>query len=172
MDKDKRSRSASLIVVVSMIILIIALSSLVAYLELNRASSESTATTATTYLPFEISVNYSGPWNLVYWKSYNGTISQNNFKGKISGSGNYTTTVKISGTDYIEMGDSGFYSATVTLYGVGGVYNGVAYIQETLCANATKLDSQNLALTLTILGMNKSTIASNRSVELCVSEAV
>jgi hypothetical protein len=177
MDKYKRTEfGASLVLAVSIAVLVIALSSLVAYIELYRASSQDTGT---AYLSFQISVNYSGPWNLVYWKpdnflyskADNSLIPQNNFNGTIRVSGDFTTTATISGTDYVEVGGSGFYSTTVQLSGEGPVHNGVVYIEETLCGNATKLDSQNLTLTLTIF-QNKSTTAADPSVEVCGTEAV
>jgi len=50
----------------------------------------------------------------------------------------------------------------------------VGYAQDTLCANATKLDSQqnNLALTLSVSSLNESTAASNPSVEVCITMGV
>lgn len=93
---------------------------------------------------FPVSVNYSGSWMLAYWAE-NGGPTQNNVKGNISGSGNYMTTV--------------------TLYGVG-------YVERTLCANATKLDTkQNSTLTLTVLAQTNSTTAFTRSVEACGTAA-
>jgi hypothetical protein len=117
-------------------------------------------TTFTTYFHYQISVNYSGPWNLVYWGE-NGTVPQNsstipgrnpsyvpwqyNVKGNLTGSGNYETTI--------------------TTYGVG-------YVENMLCAQATKLGSQNLTLTLAIVGKTNSTTDSKPSAEVCVTFAV
>ncbi|HEV2226154.1 MAG TPA: hypothetical protein VGR56_05040, partial [Nitrososphaerales archaeon] len=68
-----------------------------------------------------------------------------NFKGNLNGSGNYETRI--------------------TTYGVG-------YVENTFCARATKLDSLNLALTLTVLGETNSTTSSSASAEACVTFAV
>ncbi len=145
MDEGKSSRFAvSLIVVVSILILIVALSSLVAYLELSPISSESSQT-FTTYFHYSISINYSSSWNLVYW-GHDGTGTQINVRGNFNGSGNYETEV--------------------TTYGVG-------YVENTLCSNATKLDSQNnLTLTLTVITFTNSTNAYDPSVEVCATQAV
>jgi hypothetical protein len=134
-----------------------------------RSNSESTTsestqtsldTTFTTYFHYPISINYSGSWNLVYWGE-NGTVPQNsstipgrnpayvpwqyNVKGNLTGSGNYRTAI--------------------TTYGVG-------YVENMLCAKATKLDSQSLTLTLTVVGTTNSTTASNPSAEVCVTYGV
>lgn len=107
-------------------------------------SQTSIDTTFTTNFYWYISINYSGSWNLVYW-GYNGTATNYNVKGSLNGSGNYQTTV--------------------VTYGVG-------YVENTLCAKATKLDSRNLALNLTVLGNTNSTTASNPSAEVCGTYAV
>ncbi len=106
-------------------------------------------TTFTTNFYYPISINYSGSWNLVYWGT-NGTVTQYNFthynvKGNLTGSGNYETTI--------------------TTYGVG-------YVENTLCAKATKLDSRNLTLALTVLTQTNSTTGSNPSAEVCATMAV
>jgi hypothetical protein len=106
-------------------------------------------TTFTTNFYYPISINYSGSWNLVYWGT-SGTATQYNVRGNLNGSGNYETTI--------------------VTYGVG-------YVENTLCAKATKLDSQsNLTLTLTIgngpdSSVN-STTASNPSAEVCATYGV
>lgn len=106
-------------------------------------TSTSFDNTFTWHFPFTISVNYGGSWRLVYWGE-NGTATQNNVEGSLSGSGNYETTMTLSG---------------------------VGYIERTLCANATKLDSQNLILTLTVAVKSNSTTASNPSAEVCFTVA-
>jgi len=110
----------------------------------------------TTNFDYYVSINYSGLWNLVYWGE-NGTVPQNssiipgqppwryNVKGNLTGSGNYMTTV--------------------VTYGVG-------YVENTLCAQATKLDSLNLTLTLTVVGSTNSTTASNPTAKVCATYAV
>lgn len=113
-------------------------------------------TTFTTNFYYSISINYSGLWNLVYWGEngttplYNnntipGTLAHYNLKGNLNGSGNYETRI--------------------TTYGVG-------YVENTFCAKATKLDSQNLALTLSVLGKANSTTKSDSSATVCVVYAV
>jgi hypothetical protein len=76
-----------------------------------------------------------------------GNLAYYNFKGNLNGSGNY--------------------EARITTYGVG-------YVENTFCAKATKLDSQNLALTLTVLGRTNSTstTTSNPSAKVCFVYAV
>jgi len=112
-------------------------------------------TTFTTDLYYPITINYSGSWNLSYWgqngtyglkeKTIPGTTWQYDVKGNLNGSGNYVTTI--------------------VTYGVG-------YMEDTLCANATKLNSQsNLTLTLTVLGQSNSTTALNPSAEVCATYA-
>jgi hypothetical protein len=112
--------------------------------------------TFTTYFHYPISINYSGSWNLVYWEENGSTTPNNNdtipgtlahytFKGNLNGAGNY--------------------ESTITTYGVG-------YVENTFCANATELDSQSLALTLTVLGRTNSTTTSNPSTRVCVVYAV
>ncbi|MGI0078576.1 MAG: hypothetical protein ACRECH_03035 [Nitrososphaerales archaeon] len=130
------------------IIILVLVFSFVYFAEIDpfRGSQTSFDNTFTWNFPFPISVNYSGSWMLTYWAE-NGTATQNNVKGNISASGNYMTTV--------------------TIYGVG-------YVEKTLCANATKLDSkQNVSLTLTVLttDFTNSTTASNPSVEVCATVA-
>ena len=97
----------------------------------------------TTHFYYSISINYSGSWNLAYW-GQNGTAA-NNVKGNLTGSGNYETTI--------------------VTYGVG-------FVENHFCAQATKLDSQNLTLTLGVVGKTNSTTASNPSTKVCVTFAV
>jgi hypothetical protein len=111
-------------------------------------------TTFITNFYFPISINYSGSWNLRYW-GYNGTATQPNVKGNLNGSGDYQTTI--------------------VTYGVG-------YVENTLCAEATKLDSLNLTLTLAMGGPPYrieggyhslvSTNATDPSAETCFTIAV
>lgn len=112
--------------------------------ERSESSETALGTTFTTNFYFSISINYSGSWNLVYWGT-NGTVSQYNYT-------NYNVKGNLNG--------SGYYDTTIVTYGVG-------YVENTLCANAIKLDSQNLTLTLTVLTTANSTVASNPSVEAC-----
>jgi hypothetical protein len=95
---------------------------------------------------YPISVEYNGSWNLVYWIP-NATGVLTSIRGNLNGSGSYDTTI--------------------TFYVVG-------YVQEKLCANATKLDSQknNLTLTLTVLTLNESTTVSNPIAEVCATMGV
>ncbi|MGI0079895.1 MAG: hypothetical protein ACRECH_09750 [Nitrososphaerales archaeon] len=103
--------------------------------------------TFTTYYSFPIYVNYSGSWRLVYWGT-NGTMTPDNYT-------NYNVRGNLTG--------SGNYEKTIATYGVG-------YELNTLCANATKLGTENnLTLSLTVLVKNESTTAFNQSVEVCVS---
>jgi hypothetical protein len=100
-------------------------------------------TTFTTRFTYPISINYSGSWNLVY-RAQNGTITQFNVNGNLNGSGDF--------------------KITIATYGVG-------HVENTLCAEATKLDSQSLPLTLTVLVETNSTTASDPSTEVCVTYA-
>jgi hypothetical protein len=116
-----------------------------------KSGQTSLDTTFTTNLYYQISINYSGSWNLVYWGT-NGTITPSNFtnynvKGNLNGSGNYETTI--------------------VTYTVG-------YGENTLCAKATRLDSQP-TLTLTMLNsphFTNNTTASNPSAEVCATFGV
>ena len=94
---------------------------------------------------FSISINYSGPWNLAIWGE-NATGGQNlNFTRSLNGSGDYQTTV---------------------------VTKLVGYAEDTVCTKATKLDSQNLTLTLNVNGEANSTTASSASAKICQTWAV
>jgi hypothetical protein len=100
--------------------------------------------TFTWDFPLSVLVSYDGPWNLTYWGE-NGTATQSNFKTNVGGSGE------------IEF--------IITLSGVG-------YIERTLCANATRLDSEgNVQLTLTVVTRSNSTTASDPSAEVCATVA-
>jgi hypothetical protein len=89
---------------------------------------------------YPVSVNYSGPWSLHYWvENYTGT--QNSISGNLIGSGNSEIWITFS-----------------------------AHAQYTLCASATKLPSDSAyspVLTLSVLGRNGNTTASNPTVEVC-----
>jgi len=101
-------------------------------------------TSVTSQFYYPISVNYSGSWNLVYWVE-NGR-QKSDVIGNLTGSGDYDTTI--------------------TFYVVG-------YAEDTLCANATKLNSQNnLTLTLSVLGQTNSTTASDLTAEVCATMGV
>ena len=124
-------------------------------------SSEQTSldTTFTTNFYYWITINYNGSWRLVYW-GWNGTLNgyiscaksiprfcltpynptQDNVRGNLTGSGDYTFRI--------------------VTYGIG-------YVQNTLCANATKTDSLNLTLALTVLGTETNTTASNPTAVAC-----
>ena len=94
---------------------------------------------------FSISINYSGSWNLVI-SGMNLTGGQNlNFTRSLNGSGHYEKTVitELSG-----------------------------YAEDTVCTKATKLDSQNLTLTLNVNGQTNSTTSSNPSTMICQTWAV
>jgi hypothetical protein len=120
------------------------------------SSTPSLNTNFVTDFYYPISINYSGSWNLAYWGT-NGTQNSNitipgcacptgyNFEGNLNGSGNY--------------------EKTVTTYGVG-------YVENTFCAKATRLGSQSLTLTLSVVGKTNSTTTSNPSAEVCVTFAV
>jgi len=118
----------------------------------------------TTYFHYPISINYSGSWNLVYWAE-NGTATP--YTVTIAtyspGSGPYNLTViyNIMGN----LNGSGNYERMMTTYGVG-------YVENTLCAKATELDSQSLPLTLTVVGRTNSATPSNPTAEVCVTFAV
>lgn len=113
--------------------------------------------TFTTDFPFDISITYSGSWRLVYW-GLNGTMNDNrtiycnvcygnemeyNVVGNLTGSGNYNTQI--------------------VTYGIG-------YVENTLCANLTRLDSSQGNLTLMVSGTSNSTDSS--SIEVCATYAV
>jgi hypothetical protein len=112
-------------------------------------SSFNTISRGNYYFQYPISINYSGSWNLVYWGT-NGTITPYNY-----------THYNVSGN----LNGSGNYERTVATYGVG-------YVENTFCAKATKLDSQSLILTLTVVDKSNSTNASNPSAEVCFTFAV
>jgi len=120
------------------------------------SSETSFNTTFTTNFYYPISINYSGSWNLVYWGE-NGTVPQNS--STIPGHPLWQYNVKGN------LNSSGNYETTITTYGVG-------YVENMLCAKATKLGSQSLTLTLTVVGTTNSTTASNPSTEVCVTWAV
>jgi len=120
-------------------------------------SQTSLVTTFITHFHYDIVINYSGSWNLEYW-GQNGTLSgsghtmpgrplmQYNIMGRLNGSGDYRTTI--------------------TTYGVG-------YVENTLCAEATKLDSRNgLTLTLVVVEQGNSTTSTDPSAEMCATFAV
>jgi hypothetical protein len=64
-----------------------------------------------------------------------------------------------------DQNGSGDFTTTIVTYGVG-------YVENMLCAQATKLDSQNLTLTLTVVNQSNSTTASNPSAEACATFGV
>ena len=146
---------------IALIVILALLSSVAYYVRigpfsyLNSTTSESSQTsidtTFTTFNNFGISINYSGSWRLVYW-GHNGTVTQYNYtqynvKGNLTGSGNH--------------------GITVVTYAVG-------YEENTLCANATKLDSQpNITLTLWVLTsqLTNSSTPSDPSAEVCATIA-
>jgi hypothetical protein len=112
------------------------------YFSLSDQSSLNTSTLSTaiesynsTYFPWSypmsVSVNYSGSWHLTY-RGYDGGI--------------YSPPNNVSGT----KNGTGFYQTTVTLYGIG-------YVERTLCATATKLDSSSLTLLLSVSGQTNTT---------------
>lgn len=84
-----------------------------------------------------VSINYSGSWKLVYW-----VTPPEKVMGKMTGSGNYETTIA-------------FMSSSVV----------------TLCANATKLvPRNNLTLTLSITGLEShNTSDTNPTAKVCGS---
>jgi hypothetical protein len=97
------------------------------------------------YFYFAISINYSGPWNLVIWGK-NATGQQNlNFTRSLNGSGDYKTTV---------------------------ITELVGFAEDTVCTKATKVDSQNLTLILNVNGETNSTTASSPSAKVCQTWAV
>jgi len=117
----------------------------------SESAQTSLDTTFTTNFYYWIAVNYSGSWTLEYL-STNGTVTfdvynviQYNVRGYLNGSGNYETRI--------------------TTYGVG-------YVENTLCAIATKLDSSQNNLTLTVLNMTNSTTTSDPKVEVCATYGV
>jgi hypothetical protein len=121
----------------------------------SETSQTSLSTNFTTSVYYFVSINYTGSWNLVYW-GQNGTY----------GSQEQT----IPGTTYPynterNLNGSGNYQTTITAYIVG-------YSENTLCAKATKLDSQNLTLNLTVVDRTNSTTASNPSAEVCATYGV
>lgn len=115
-------------------------------------TSQDASTVGATFV-FPISINYSGSWWLAYWvENYSQSgPSQRNILGNLTGSGNYQTTVTM---------------------------NVVGYVERTLCASATKLDSLQENLTLSVLptgfnGVNTdSTTASNSTAEVCATMGV
>jgi hypothetical protein len=116
----------------------------------SESSQTSLDTTFITHFYYNIVINYSGSWNLVYWGT-NGTITPSNYT-------NYNVKGNLCGT--------GNYEATIVTYGVG-------YVENTLCARATKLDSHNgLTLTLGLVERSNSTTASDPSAEVCATFAV
>ena len=109
---------------------------------------------------YQVSVNYSGSWNLAYW-GQNGTLTQNNavycnecyggimqynVYGNLTGSGNYQTEITTYGADYME---------------------------NVLCVDAAILNANTGTLTLTVLGKTgTATAAISPTVEVCVTYAV
>jgi len=131
----------------------------------NSIESSQTTTsvdsTFTTNFYYWITVNYRGSWNLVYW-GWNGTlIGQFSCANSIQ---RFCLTPYNSTQDSVHgnMTRSGNYTFLVVTYGVG-------YVQNTLCANATKLGDlkNNLTLTLTVLGTTNNATDSNPSTEAC-----
>lgn len=114
--------------------------------------------TFTTYFYYPISVNYSGSWSLVYWGE-NGTASQNS--SAMPGPMPYPWWYNIHGS----FTGSGNYMTRIVTYGIG-------YVENHLCAKATKMDSQSATLALAVVNMANSTTASNPSVEVCFTWAV
>ncbi len=125
------------------------------------ATSSSIDTTFTTYFTYWININYSGSWNLVYW-GWSGTLN-----------GSYSCASSIQrfclmpynptlDNVYGNLNGSGDYSHPVVTYGIG-------YVENNFCANATKLDSSqnNLMLTLTVLNSISNTTTSNPTASAC-----
>ena len=145
------------------IVILVLVFSVAYYARLEPFRSNSTSSTSetslntniTNHLYYSVSINYSGSWNLVYWGE-NGTVPQNS--STIPGQPQWQYNVKG------DLNGSGNYEAKITTYGVG-------YGANALCAKATKLDSQNLTLTLTVLTqqLTSSTTPSNPSVEVCAT---
>lgn len=148
-----------IVLIVAVVVVFVLVFSVAYLVRLGPTSSQTSVnTTFATNFSWYISVNYSGSWNLVYW-GQNGTYgSQENL---IPGQTTYTYNVKG------DLNGSGNTMTTVVTYGAG-------YVENTLCAQATRLDSRGLTLTLTVLGPphNDSTTASNPSVEVCATYAV
>ena len=118
-----------------------------------------------THFYYNIAINYSGSWRLVYW-AQNGTVTQQNSKG------NLTYGNKLTGHTWMlynvvgNQTGSGNHETTIVTYGVG-------YVENTLCAKATKLDTHNdLTLTLGLVEQGNSTTASNPSAEVCATFGV
>jgi uncharacterized protein (UPF0333 family) len=105
-----------------------------------NATLRPTGNNAGATFVYPISVNYTGPWSLHYWvENYTGT--RNSISGNLIGSGNSEIWITFS-----------------------------AYAQYTLCASATKLPNDSAyssTLTLSVLGQNGDTTASDPTVEVC-----
>jgi hypothetical protein len=110
----------------------------------NETSLTASDTTFTTHFSYWIIINYSGSWNLVYW-GQDGIVTQYNAT-------NYNVKGDLNGT--------GDYESQIITYGVG-------YVENTLCARATKLDSSQNNLTLEVLYGPKSTTAPFGTVTAC-----
>jgi hypothetical protein len=127
-------------------------------------TSESTQTSLdtnfTTNFYYQVSVNYSGSWNLAYW-GQNGTLTQNNAvycNECYGGVMQYNVYGNLTG--------SGNYQTEITTYGVG-------YVENVLCIDAAILNANTGTLTLTVLGKTGiATALINPSVEVCVTYAV
>ena len=167
--RSKRVRNALIVVGVALVLAlyIVAIAGTQGMGPLQNNSTFNTTFVEPFYYP--ISINYTGSWNLVYW-GQNGTY------------GTHETTISVGGYAVLydfkrSLNGSGNWQATMTTYAVG-------YEQETLCAQATKLDSQDLTLTLAIGGPPynahvigglptiNSTTASDPSAEVCYTIAV
>ena len=103
----------------------------------------STSTNSAVATPFYYSISINYTGS---WKLvYSGQNGTQDFQGNKSG--------------------SGYFNTTIVTYGVG-------YVENKLCATAMKLDSQNITLTLRVVGQSSSTTPSDPSTTVCWTQAV
>ena len=133
-------------IIIAVIVIFVLLLSLAIYAHIELSETHGISGT----FVFQIAVNYTGSWRLVYWDekySQGSSIPRNFTIGNLTGSGYYETTA---------------------------TFNYVGYAQKTVCANATKLDylHNNSTLTLTVLTTSENATAYTPTIEVCASMAV
>lgn len=113
-----------------------------------------------TYFHYQVSVNYSGSWNLAYW-GQNGTLSQNTTvycNECYGGTMQYNVHGNLTG--------SGYYQTEITTYRLG-------YAENVMCVEGAILNANAGTLTLTVAGKTvNATAPINPTIEVCITYGV
>jgi len=120
-------------------------------------------TTFTTKFYYQISINYSGSWNLAYW-GQNGTLETGSQSNSVYCNDCYGGVLQYN--VYGGMTGSGNYHTELVTYGVG-------YVENVLCVDAAILNANTGTLTLTVaVKTGIATAAISPTVEVCFTFGV